>query len=173
MTYQEIYAKVKEALKDADGSVIAGKLAIEFDITGEGEGKLYVLVDEGKVYVEPYDYVDNDARLIAEADTLIKIASGKVKAEAAYASGALRIEGNVGRALEFKKLVKTVAPAKKPRRTKEQIAADKAAKEAEKEAAAKAKAETAKAAAKTEVKADKKAPAKAATKKSAAKKVEK
>lgn len=173
MTYQEIYAKVKDALKNADGSVISGKLAIEFDITGEGEGKFYVLVDEGKIFVEPYDYVDNDARLIADANTLIKVASGRVKAETAYATGALKIEGNVGRALEFKEIIKSAAPAKKPRRTKEQVAADKAAKEAakaEKEAekAAKTAEKAEKAtAAKVAEKAEKKAPA---TKKTAAKK---
>ncbi len=134
MTYEEIYAKVKEALKNADGSVIDGMLAIEFDITGEGEGKFYVKVDNGVVDVQPYDYRDNDARLIADADTLIKISTNRMKAETAYAKGALKIEGNVGRALEFKKLVETAAPARKPRRSKEQIEAEKAEKEAAKAA---------------------------------------
>lgn len=144
MTYQEIYAKVKDALKNADGSVVAGKLAIEFDITGEGEGKFYVLVDEGKVFVEPYDYVDNDARLIADASTLIKIASGRMKAETAYATGALKIEGDVGRALELKEVIKSATPPRRPRRTREEIAAENAAKEAAKAAKA-AKKEVAKA----------------------------
>lgn len=164
MTYHEIYGKVKEALKNADASVINGKLAIEFCITGEGEGKFYVLVDQGSVYVEPYDYVDNDARLIADADTLIGIASGKIKAETAYAKGNLKIEGNVGRALEFKELVKSAAPAKKPRRTKAEIDAEKSAKEAEKaakEAAKKAEKEAKEAAKKP---APKKASAKKTTK---------
>ena len=163
MTYQEIYTKVKDALKNADGSVIDGKLAIEFDITGEGEGKFYVLVDGGKISVEPYDYVDNDARPIADADTLIKIASNRLKAETAYTKGALKIDGNVGRALEFKKLVESAAPARKPRRTKAQIEAEKAEKEAAKAAkeADKAAAKAAKEAApKKKAAAMKKAPAK-------------
>ena len=166
MTYFEIYEKVKEALKNADASTVNGKLAIEFFITGEGEGKFYVLVDGGQVYVEPYDYVDNDARLIASAETIIKIAEGKAKPEALYFSGELNIEGDVGRALELKPLIESVmsAPAKKKRRTKAEIEADKAAK-----AAAKAEKDAAKAA----EKAAKETAKKSATKKPTAKKTTK
>ena len=167
MTYFEIYEKVKEALKSADANTVNGKLAIEFFITGEGEGKFYVLVDGGQVYVEPYDYVDNDARLIAEADTIIGIAEGKIKPESAYFSGELKIEGDVGRALELKPLIDSAkpAPVKKPRRTKAEIEAEKEAK-----AAAKAEKEAAKAAEKAAKEAAKKP---AAPKKPAAKKTTK
>lgn len=154
MTYNEIYEKVKAALANADANAVFGKMAIEVYITGEGEGTFYVLVNEGKVYVEPYDYVDHDARFVADAKTIISIADGTLKPETAYSTGALVIEGNVGRGLEFKALVesasagaKSAAPKRK-RRSKEEIEADKAAKEAakaEKEAAKVAK-ETAKAA---------------------------
>ncbi len=136
MTYDDIYKKVKAALANADANSIYGKLAIEFDITGEGEGRFYVLVNEGNVYVEPYDYVDNDARFIADAETLIGIAEGKIKPETAYSTGDLKIIGNVGRGLEFKALVESVpAPTRRKRRTKAEIEADNAKKEAEKAAA--------------------------------------
>lgn len=171
MTYFEIYEKVKEALKNADAGTINGKLAIEFFITGEGEGKFYILVDGGQHYVEPYDYVDNDARLIADAETIIKIATGKLKPETAYFSGDLKIEGDVGRALELKSLIDSAAPVKKPRRTKAEIEADKEAK-----AAAKAAKEAEKAEKEAAKKAEKEAAAtekKAAAKKPAAKKTAK
>ncbi len=131
MTYEEIFKKVKTALAKAKADAVNGNLAVEFDITGEGEGKFYVEVKDGAVYVEPYDYVDNDAKFIADADTLIALAKGSLKPETAYADGKLAIDGNVGRALEFKALVESV-PAPKKRRTKAEIEADKAAKEAEK-----------------------------------------
>ena len=174
MTYQEIYEKVRDALKNADANTVSGKLAIEFFITGEGEGKFYVLVDGGKVYVEPYDYVDNDARLIADADSIIKIANGKLKPEAAYVSGVLKVEGNVGRALDLKPLIESAMPPKRKRKSKEEVEAEKAAKEAEKaakeaEKAAKeaekaAKASEKEAAAKAPAKSEEKAPAKAVKK---------
>lgn len=162
MTYQEIFKKVKTSLAKADANSVSGKLAIEFDIIGEGEGKFYVEVNEGKVNVEPYDYIDNDAKLIADADTLIALAKGTIKPETAYADGRLAIDGNVGRALEFKALVESV-PAPKKRRTKAEIEADKAAKEAEK---------AAKAAEKEASKAAKPVAKKPAAKKTAAKKPE-
>lgn len=145
MTYDDIYKKVKAALAKADANAVYGKMAIEFDVTGEGEGKFYVLVNEGKVYVEPYDYVDNDAKFIADAKTIIGIAEGKIKPETAYSTGSLKIDGNVGRGLEFKALVESVpAPVRKKRRTKAEIEADNAKKEAEKEAAKKPAKEAAK-----------------------------
>lgn len=170
MTYQEVYEKVKSALAKADGNSVYGKMAIEFCITGEGEGKLYVLAQDGKVYVEPYDYVDNDARFVADAETLIKLAKGTVKPETAYSTGVLKIEGNVSRGLEFKALAESAAPAKKPaapkrkRRTKEEIEADKAAKEAAKAAKEAEKAAKAEKAAAPAKKAPAKKPAAKATK---------
>lgn len=158
MTYEEIFGEVKTALAKAKADAVNGKLAIEFDITGEGEGKFYVEVKDGSINVEPYDYVDNDAKLIADAQTLINLAKGAVKPETAYAEGALAIEGDVNKALEFKALVESI-PAPKKRRTKAEIEADKAAKEAAK--AEKAAEKAAKEAAKAE---------KAAAKKPAAKK---
>lgn len=166
MTYQEIFKKVKTALAKADANAVSGKLAIEFDITGEGEGKFYVEVNEGRVNVEPYDYIDNDAKFIASAETLIAVAKGSLKPETAYADGSLAIDGNVGRALEFKALVESVpAPAPRKRRSKAEIEAEKAAKEAAKAVKEAAKAEKAAAPKKDEKPAAKKASAKKPAKK--------
>lgn len=155
MTYEEIFGKVKEALAKAKAEAVSGKLAIEFDITGEGEGKFYVEVKDGSVNVEPYDYVDNDAKFIADAQTLIKLAKGTIKPETAYAEGSLVIDGDVNKGLEFKALVESV-PAPKKRRTKAEIEADKKAKaEAEKKPAVKAEKKIEAKAEKVEVKAEK------------------
>ena len=131
MTFFEIFDKFKATLKNADPKTVEGKLAIEFDITGEGEGKFYLLVDEGELHIEPYDYVDNDAKLIADADTLIRIAAGRVKPQTAYATGALKAEGNVGRAMDIMPLIKSAAPARKRSAAKAAPKAPKAAKKAE------------------------------------------
>ncbi len=142
MTYQEIFKKVKTSLSKAKADSVSGDLAIEFDITGEGEGRFYVQVKDGSVNVEPYDYVDNDARLIADADTIIAVVKGTLKPETAYAEGKLAVDGNVGRALELRALVESV-PAPKKRRTKAEIEADKVKKEAEKASAEKKEAKPA------------------------------
>ena len=175
MTYQEIFENVKKSLSKAKASAVNGDAAFEFDIVGEGEGAFYVQIKDGSVNIEPYDYKDNDARLIADADTFIKIAKGELSPEVAYVEGQLKVEGDVGRALELKALVDSV-PAPKKRRSKAEIEAEKAAKEAAKaekeaaKAAAKAEKEAAKAAAKTT---EKKASAKAPAAKAPAKKATK
>ena len=103
MTYHEIYESVKKSLAKAKAEVVDGNVAFECDIVGEGEGKFYIQVKDGSVYVEPYDYKDCDARLIADAETFIEMASGKLSPEAAYVSEPKRlyIDGDVGKALEF------------------------------------------------------------------------
>ena len=42
MTYEEIFAKSKEIIMKSDVSDIAGHLAVEIDIVGEGEGAFYI-----------------------------------------------------------------------------------------------------------------------------------
>ena len=114
MTYQEIFETVKKALSKAKAKAVSGNVAFEFDIVGEGEGKFYIEVKDGNVNIEPYNYYDNDARLEADADTFIKIATGALKPETAYADGQLKIDGDVGKALELKALVESVpAPRKR------------------------------------------------------------
>lgn len=179
MTFEKIYETVKKSLAKAKADVVNGDVAFECVIVGEGEGKFYIQVKDGSVNVEPYDYWDNDARLIADAETFTQIAGGKLSPVAAYTNGQLHIQGDVGRALELKALIESV-PAPKKKRTKEEIEAEKAAKEAAKaqkeaEKAAKAAEKEAakKAAAEKKAAAKKEAPKKAPVKKAAPKKAEK
>ena len=57
MTYAELFSKVKGMLVDADVSHVQEHLAYQFNITGEGEGIFYAEVKDGKLYVEPYEYL--------------------------------------------------------------------------------------------------------------------
>ena len=78
MTYADMFSKVKGMLMDADVSDIQEHLAYQFNITGEAEGIFYAEVKEGKLYVEPYEYFDRDAVFTCRAETLEKIADGKL-----------------------------------------------------------------------------------------------
>ena len=62
-------------------------------------------VKEGQLFVEPYEYYDRDAIFICEADTLMKIADGKLDPILAVTLQKLRVEGNIDKALKFKELV--------------------------------------------------------------------
>lgn len=152
MTYEEIVAYTKSKMAEVDISGYKGHLAAQINITGEGEGAFYVEINDGNAVVEPYEYFDRDAVLIASADVFISIVDGKKDAVAAYLTGGLKVEGSLDKAKEFGELLKN----SKKKATKK--AAAKPAKAAKTAKAAKAEkpAKTAKAA-KTATPAEKKA----------------
>ena len=78
MTYAEIFSEIKGKFTGADVSDIKEHLAFQFNITGEGSGIFYVEVKDGSLKIEPYEYFDKDATFICSADTLRKIADGKL-----------------------------------------------------------------------------------------------
>ena len=56
MSYEEVFAKVKEIFMKADVSRVEEHLAFQFNITGEGEGAFYAEVKDGILRVEPVSY---------------------------------------------------------------------------------------------------------------------
>lgn len=117
MKYEEIVAKAKEIMEEKDLTGYAGHLAVQINITGEGEGIFYIEILDGKAYVEPYDYKDNDCVLISSAEDLLKIVSGTLDPVAAFTTGKLKINGSIDKALEFQKAtskLKAAPKAQKP-----------------------------------------------------------
>ena len=105
MTFADLFSEIKGQFMSADVSDIKEHLAYQFNITGEGEGIFYVEVKEGKLYVEPYEYFDRDAVFTCSANTLLKIASGKLDSILAVTLQKLKVDGNIDKALRFKELV--------------------------------------------------------------------
>lgn len=118
MTYEEMFADMKGRFAEADVSDITEHLAYQFNITGEAQGIFYVEVKEGSLYVEPYEYFDRDAIFICDADTLIKIAEGKLNPIMAVTLQKLKVEGNIDKALKFKDLVEGQKKKKKKAKRK-------------------------------------------------------
>ncbi len=118
MTYEEIVATAKKEMAKCDTSDYRGHLAVEIDIVGEGEGAFYIEFKDDVIDVQPYEYYDNDCKLIASAETLNKLIAGKLDAVAAYLTGKLKVEGSVDKALEFQKLTGAKKPAKKKAKSK-------------------------------------------------------
>lgn len=106
MTYEEVFAKAKELFMKSDVSGVNEHLAYQFNITGEGEGAFYAEVKDGQLYVEPYEYYDRDATFICSADTLFKLASGKLDPVLAFTIGKLRVEGSIEQALKLNNFLK-------------------------------------------------------------------
>ena len=106
MTYEELVKKAKENYGACDASKVKEHVAIQFNVTGEASGAFYLEIKDGQVIVEPYEYYDRDVVVTCDADTLVKIAEGKLAMEAAYLTGKIKAEGNLGKALLLKELTK-------------------------------------------------------------------
>ncbi len=101
MTFQEIFKKVKEYFINTDVSRVKGHMAFQFNIIGEGSGIFYAEIKDGRLYIEPYDYNDRDVTFTATADTYFKIASRQLNPRIAYADRKLKIDGDLGKAMEL------------------------------------------------------------------------
>jgi putative sterol carrier protein len=172
MTYEELVKKVESAYAKADASAVAEHVAVQFNITGEGEGALYLEVADGKIDIQPFEYYDRDAIVTTEANALVDIVSGKVGISEAYTKGLLSVDGDLAKASLLEKIVikktrakkaaEDKAPAKKAPAKKETAKKAEAPKAETKKAEA-PKAEAKKAAA-PKAETAKKAPAKKAAK---------
>ncbi len=117
MTFFDAFTAVKAAFKPTKAKKVAGHLAIQVHLTDpDASGDFYVEVDEGKLRVEPYDYHDRDALFRVSSRDLIRILDAKLSLEQALESQRLVVEGDLERAMEFGKLVRTVSG--KPRSPK-------------------------------------------------------
>ena len=105
MTFNELLEKVRGIASKAD---VSDKdfLAVQVNITGEGEGVFYVEVKDHKVSVEPYAYNDRNCAITMNMKNFNKLLDGKLNPVVAYTLGKLKVDGDVGKALEFSELIK-------------------------------------------------------------------
>ncbi len=105
MTFDEIMTRVKAMAKEYDA---AGKdfLAVQVNLTGKNGGVFYVEIKDGKISAEPYEYNDRSCAITMEPANFVKLMDGKLDPVAAYTLGKLKVEGDLGKALEFSKILK-------------------------------------------------------------------
>lgn len=122
MTYEEIFSKSKELILANDTSGINEHLAVQVDIVGEGGGAFYIELLEGKVYVEPYEYIDRDCKLILSGEDFLAICDGSLDAVKAFTKGKMKVEGDIDKALKVSDIFKTVQAAKAAEQAKSEPA---------------------------------------------------
>ncbi len=115
MTYHELVKKVKDTLTAADASAISEHIAVQVNVTGEAEGIFYIEAADGKLAVEPYDYVDRDALVAASEESILAVMAGKLNVEQAIADGTVYFEGN-GDKMAMLSTVFAQLPVKKTRK---------------------------------------------------------
>lgn len=105
MTFNEILDKVRGLASKADVSNV-DFLAVQVNITGKSTGVFYVEVKDHKISVEPYEYNDRNCAITISLTDFNKLLDGKLDPVLAFTMGKLKVDGDVGKALEFAKLVK-------------------------------------------------------------------
>ena len=105
MKFGELVEKVRGAAAKVDASNM-GFLAVQINITGKESGVFYVEVKDGKINVEPYDYHDRNCAITISLPDFNKLMDGKLDPVLAFTTGKLKVDGDIGKALEFSKIVK-------------------------------------------------------------------
>ena len=94
MKYEELVARVAEAMKRATVSRAVGHVAYQFNIEGEAEGYFYVELADGRINVAPYEYYDRDLIVVTTARVIIQMLEGGLTPRAAYTNGQLKVYGD-------------------------------------------------------------------------------
>lgn len=131
MTFTEAFEKVKIAMERSNPAEVNGHLAVQVNLNDEdAHGIMYIEVKDGQLYVEPYDYYDNDAVVTAATKDIVRVMSGRLGYDKAVENGVFTVEGNLEKAAELKKLVvkATRKPCAKKTETEEKTAKKKCAK---------------------------------------------
>ncbi len=105
MTFDELLTKVR-GMRDTIDISGTNFLAVQVNITGDNSGVFYIEIKDGKINVEPYDYHDRSCGITISSDNFNKLIDGKLDPVAAFTLGKLKVDGDLGKALEFSNLIK-------------------------------------------------------------------
>lgn len=105
MTFDEILSKTRAKAAEIDAAGV-DFLAVQVNFKDIDGGVLYVEIKNGCVRVEPYDYHDRSCGITLTAGNFAKLLDGKLDPVAAFTLGRLKVDGDVGKALAFSKLLK-------------------------------------------------------------------
>lgn len=78
---------VREKFAKKDVSKVNEKIAIEIKAYGDKEFYIYILIDDGKVTVEPWGYIDNDVHIDMPIADVVAVVNGKYDFVAKAISG--------------------------------------------------------------------------------------
>ena len=97
--------RAKFAKKDV--TKVNEKIAIEIKAYGDKEYYIYILIDDGKVTVEPWGYIDNDVHIDMPIDDVVAVVNGKYDFIAKAISGDFFAIGSVTKLLKaYEALIK-------------------------------------------------------------------
>ena len=77
ITVNDVVAKIYKRIDKAAGKQVAaeGRAAVDIKLYGSFEAHMYIEVKDGKVSVEPYDYIERDLEAAVPVDVALAIAN--------------------------------------------------------------------------------------------------
>lgn len=105
MTFDELLTKIRRKAESVDASGM-DFLAVQVNVTGDNGGTFYVEVKDGRIAVEPYEYKDRQSTVTVSSDDLQRLMAGKLDPVAAFTTKKLKIEGDIGKVVDFSKILK-------------------------------------------------------------------
>ncbi len=106
MKFENVLSKVRKMAEGVDVSQ-QDFLAVQINLTDCDPGTFYVEVKDHRISVEPYEYYDRNCAISMKSDDFNKLISGKLDPVLAFTVGKLKVDGDVGKALEFSKILKS------------------------------------------------------------------
>ncbi|MDO4796687.1 MAG: SCP2 sterol-binding domain-containing protein [Coriobacteriales bacterium] len=107
MTFEETFAKVQGMADTIDASG-TDFLAVQVNLTGKADeaGVFYVEIKDGNISVAPYEYEDRSCGITMKNKDFNKLIDGKLDPVVAYTMRKLKVDGDIGKAVEFANLIK-------------------------------------------------------------------
>lgn len=103
MNCDELFAKGKEICSRADFRDYKKRFVIQAIVEGDGGGKFWFEVNEGKANVDKGEKEKWDMRVTVTNENLIAVTEGRLDAKKAFLSGKVKVEG-MTKVLELKKI---------------------------------------------------------------------
>lgn len=105
MKLQKVLDKL-EAMRDQIDVSGIDFLAVQVNLTDADPGVFYVEVKDRQLTIAPYDYHDRSCAVTISSTNFNKLVDGKLDPVVAFTLGKLKVDGDLGKALEFAGLLR-------------------------------------------------------------------
>ncbi|MGN0613685.1 MAG: SCP2 sterol-binding domain-containing protein [Porcipelethomonas sp.] len=105
MELQELLADLRKRAADIDVSNV-DFLAVQINLEDMNPGVFYVEIKDHRINIEPYEYIDKNCALTVSSGNFKKLIDGKLDPVKAFTLRKLRVDGDVGKALEFSNVLR-------------------------------------------------------------------
>ena len=103
-TVKEIFAAMPASFRPEAAAGL--EVVFQFDITGEGGGQWYAAIKDGTLAVIEGRHASPSTTITSKADDYLAVANGKLNEAMAFATGKVRVSGNISMAMKLNRIFK-------------------------------------------------------------------